>query len=206
MYHLIEHLEGRQLFASSATIVADLSRVVSDGLAIAADVRQSLPVLLADARTVSADLRSFAQSSQGQPLVTKLKQDDQKWIATLRIDGAAVKNAGAAKARVAFNAGLLVFRHPTNFTYIERLGADLLALGSAVTAPLATLQAAATSGEATISTDLQNIAAAASSDTTLQAAIQQVQTDAGSAQSTIDQAGQQLQTDVGTLVSDLTGT
>jgi hypothetical protein len=205
MSTFVEGLETRTLFAANPAITADLLRIVGDGQAIATDVRQSLPTLLADARAISSDLHALPNSVQNQPLVKKLRLDQQSWISTLRADGAAAAHAGSAKARLAIADGIRVFLHPTNLTFIARLGADLLSLGSAVAGPLSTLQSQAASGQAAILADLSNLAAANPTDATLQSHVQQVQTDASNAANTITQAGQNLQTDLGTLVTDLTG-
>lgn len=205
MDRMIQSLESRVLFSSIATYIADGAQLAADIGAARTDVTQYARALLGDVRTVTADVRNVPASTQKQALLKTLRADENKWASVVRADVQSVVTAAKANGHATVNDAILVFRHPTNLTYIARLASDLAAIGSGLDAPLSQLQTDASAAYTALLGDVNNIASANPSDTKLQTDVQMITTESQSAITKLTADGQTLQSDLRALGINLGG-
>jgi hypothetical protein len=205
MASLIQPLESRVLFSSIATFVSDGAQLVTDVGAARADAVQYAKALAGDVRTITADVRQVPASTGKQSLLRTLRADEVKWAGTVRTDVRSIATVATANGQHTISDAIRVFRHPTNLTFIAKLAADVIAIGTGLDAPLSKLQADVAAGRTALLADLNNIAAANPTDATLQKHVQQIGTDSQSAIDKLTADGQTLQGDLETLATTLGG-
>lgn len=205
MDNMIQRLESRVLFTSIASYLADGVQLAADIGVARADVTRYATALTGDVRTVTADVRNVPASAQKQSLLKTLRTDETKWASVIRTDVRSVVTAATANGRKTIDDAILVFRHPTNLTYIARLAADLLAIGSGLNAPLNQLQSDASAAYSALLGDVNNIASANPTDTKLQTDVQQIGTESQSAINKLTADGQTLNSDLKSLGITLGG-
>lgn len=196
MNNLIQQLESRVLFSSVAAFVADGAQLAADIKTARADVLQYASALTKDVRTVSTDVRNAPPSAQKQTLVKTLRTDETHWTAVIRADVRSAVTAANANGRHTIADAILVFRHPTNPTYIAKLAGDLAAIGSGLNAPLSQLQSDASTAYTALLGDLNNVASTNPTDTKLQADVQQITAESQSAITKLTADGQTLKSDL----------
>ena len=205
MSDMIQRLESRVLFSSIATFVADGAQLATDIKTARADVIQYATALSKDVRIVGADLRSVPASTQKQTLLKMLRTDESKRTSVIRADVRSAVNVANANGRHTIADAILVFRHPTNVTYIAKLAGDLAAIGSGLNAPLSQLQGDASAAYTALLGDLNSIASANPTDTKLQTDVQQITAASQSAITKLTADGQTLKSDLAALGVTLGG-
>jgi hypothetical protein len=208
MSNMIQPLESRVLFSSIASIVsfvADGTQLATDIGTARADASQYLTTLGRDVRTTTADVRTVPASARKQALLRPLRIDEAKWSAAIRGDVRSVAIAATTDGHRTVSDAILVFRHPTNLTFIARLTGDLAVVGGKLDAPAAKLQADVSAGRAALVGDLNNIASANPTDAPLQTDVSQISADSQSAISQLTTDGQTIQSDLKSLAQALGG-
>ena len=205
MSDMIQELESRILFSSIATFVADGAQLAADIKTARADVIQYASALSKDVRIVGADLRNVPASAQKQTLLKTLRTDQTKWTSVIRGDIRSAVNVANANGRHTIADAILVFRHPTNLTFIGKLATDLAAIGSGLNAPLNQLQGDASSAYTALLGDLNNIASADPTDTKLKTDVQQITAESQLAINKLTADGQTLKSDLAALGITLGG-
>ena len=199
MDRMIQSLESRVLFSSIASFVADGAQLAADVGVARTDVTQYAKALIGDVRTVAADVRNVPASTQKQTLLKTLRTDETKWASVIRADVHSVATAASANGHKTINDAILVFRHPTNLTYIARLASDIAAIGSGLNAPLSQLQTDTSAAYTALLADVNNIASANPTDTKLQTDVQQITAESQSAITKLTADAQTLESDLKSL-------
>jgi hypothetical protein len=201
---LIQSLEPRTLLsASSAQIVADELKIVSDARTARSDVFHYTPILIADAKSIAADLKSLANTSQNRSLGAKLKSDATQWFTRLKTEVLSIIHTGEPDARKAVVDGIAVYLNPSNTSARSQLSADLTQLQSVTSGPIAKLLSDAASARTAILSDLTAITAANPTATTLNSDVSKATSDTNTALNAASSDVHAIQTDVNTLISDL---
>ena len=204
MSSFIQPLESRTLLsASSAQIVADELKIVTDAKAARADVFHFAPILAADAKTIAADLKALLNATQNRTLAGKLKTDATQWFARLKADVLTIVRAGGADARKSVADGIAVFFNPGNTAARNRLSADLTHLEGITAGPISKLLGDAGSARTAILADLSAISSSNPTNTALTADVQHASTDTNAALQAATTDVQTLQGDVNLLIKDL---
>lgn len=200
----IQPLEPRLLLsASSAQIVADELKIVSDAGTARSDVLHFAPILIADAKSVAADLKSLANTSQNRSLGTKLKSDATQWFTRLKTEVLTIIHTGEPDVRRAVADGIAVYLNPSNTSARNRLSADLTHLQSVTSGPIAKVLTDAASARTAILADLTAITTANPTATTLNSDVSKATGDTNTALNAATNDVHGLQSDVNTLISDL---
>jgi hypothetical protein len=204
MNHLVQPLEPRTLLsASSAQILADELKIVSDAGTARSDVFHYAPILIAGAKSIAADLKSLANTSQNRSLGAKLKSDATQWFTRLKTEVLSIIHTGEPDARKAVLDGIAVYVNPSNTSARSRLSADLTHLQSVTSGPITKLLSDAGSARTAILADLTAITTANPTATTLNFDVSKATGDTNTATNTATNDVHGLQSDVNTLISDL---
>ena len=204
MTRLIQPLESRILLSASSTqIVADELKIVSDANSARTDVLHFAPILVADAKSVAADLKSLSNTAQNRTLGAKLKTDATQAFAHLKSEVLAIIHTGGPVAKKAVIDGLAVFANPSSVAARARLSADLKHLQSVTSGTIAKFLSDAGSARTAILGDLNAITAANPTGTTLATDVSKASIDTTAALGAATTDVQTLQGDVNTLITDL---
>ncbi|HSZ55246.1 MAG TPA: hypothetical protein VK797_06265 [Tepidisphaeraceae bacterium] len=198
----IQSLESRTFLSATpvtkATLLADEAAIVLDAIAVKTDLKSLFATVVADTKTVQADLKGLPKTNA--PLLHTLKTDEAKTGALIKQDTNALLGPSLALVNRSTAAGIAQIAK-SNATIQAKVAADVAALGTVTTAPLAKLEADSMGGD--VGTDLQAIATANPSDTTLAADIAKQKSDTNTAGTTFDTAAVKFQTDIGAFAADL---
>jgi hypothetical protein len=201
MSSFVQTLEERRLFSiTSATLAADLSSINTDAKAVKASVTALTKTAAADVKLLTADLKGSAKTNAA--LLKTLKTDEGKAIAKLKTDANNLTKA-TMLAKKSASAGDAVIKKPTSTTLTGKLSADITALGTVTTAPLAALQTDS-NGTSALATDVTAITTANSSNTKLITDSGTTATDFQNGIQTLDTAGATFSAAVAALKADLT--
>jgi hypothetical protein len=200
----IQALESRTLFSAvPVAIFTDVGALQSDAGALKADLRQQVPVLMADARSLVKDLHALPPTAQNRGILGKLRSDEMKGIARLRADAGTMLHTGPAKIGRAITDGMNLAAHPTDARAQARLSADLTALQSMDTALSAEFLSDAQNAASTLGADLTALSAANPSATTLEGDVAKTSTDMTGLLTSLQSHFQSTQGDFQHLMTDL---
>lgn len=202
MFQFIQTLEQRVLMSATADALrADQSTIDADAKEIKADLAATGKALAADLKTITADAKGSTDKQQTAAQLKTLKADEKALLVKLKKDTAALLKAGQGPSHKAAAHGVGVINSPSNATLKTKLAADIAALSTALSAPLATLVADASAGG--IPADIDALVASNPTNTTLATDAAAAKTNVNTQLTTLVNASTKFSTDVGTLNTDL---
>jgi hypothetical protein len=189
MSRFILPLESRRLFSvTAATLATDLGATKTDSTAVKAALTAIEKAAITDLKSLKTDLKGSPSSNKS--LLKTVTTDENQFVAKLKADVTALLKADAVAKHGAGDGTALLKKSSAKL--IAKVAADVTALGSATTTPLADMTTDAQS--TTVGSALTPLVSANSSNTSLA-------TDAGTTNSDNSTLGAALVTSAQTFAS-----
>lgn len=205
MKQFIEALESRKLLSATlpVAVLGDVMKLVVDAHATKVDFQQHVPAFRADMQALGKDLHGLPDSGSNHSLLGKLRGDEGHALAKIRADLGSLFNVGGASVRRALADGMRVFLHPNDAMAKAKLSADVTALQAAATAMFMKLGTDVMASGSAITADLSALTAANPTDTTLAKDVQTTETDGGKLVTAVSSDLQAVNADFTKLFTDL---
>lgn len=205
MNQFIEGLESRRLLSATLplAVLGDVTKLMVDAHATKVDFQQHLPAFRADAQALGKDLHGLPNSGSNHALLGKLRGDEGHALATIRADLGSLLSVGNASIRKALVDGMRVFLHPNDAAAKAKLSADVTAMQAAATAMFMKLGTDVMASGSAITADLNALTAANPTDTTLANDVHTAETDGGKLVTALSTDLQAVNADVTQLLTDL---
>jgi len=204
MSQFIEALEFRKMLSASPDqLTGDLQQTVTDGQSILGDVFSCRTQIIADGKSINADLRAAPHTAANRKLLAAFRSSQNQWVTTFTRDYHALIRAGLAEGRQAAKDGTTFVNNPTDAATASRLLAELITLQQRTASPLATFLADMPKVTSALSVRLAATAASNPGTASLQAHATGETTDVNTCPTTFQTDAKTAQTDVATLIADL---
>ncbi len=202
MSMLMESLESRTFLSAtavtSATLAADQANITADAAIAVAALKTLVADIKANTVAIKADVKSLPASNTA--LFNTLKVDESRAGATLSASLNLLLKPGGSLAKKSANTGDALLAKAT-IKNLAVAGAEITALGSVATAPLANLLAAMNA--VPVGADLQALVTANPTDVQLVADVATASTNASTQTTALQSAATKFASDIATLTADL---
>jgi hypothetical protein len=202
MFQFIQTLERRVLLSATADALrADQQVIDADAKDLKAELAAASKGVATELKTITADVKGSTNKTETATQLKTLKADGNALLVKLKKDTAALLKAGQGPSHKAVGQGVRVINSPSNVAQVTKLSTQITALSTALSDPLATLVADASSGG--VPADLDALVASNPANTTLANDAAAAQASLNARLTTFVTAATKFSSDVTTLNTDL---